>query len=107
VTNSFEIGIYRIHFSIINSVKIEPISSSTSNTPMERTMYSYRNNPDYPATDTSAEAMDRAMARGRVLRSKAFHDMAIGFYDWLTTPRRPAVDLASLRNGTTVRASHC
>jgi len=107
VTNSFEIGIYRILFPIINSTKIKPISSSTSNTPMERTMYSYRNNPDYPIADTSAEAMDRAMARGRVLRSKAFHDMAIGFYDWLTTPRRPAVDLASLRNGTTVRASHC
>ena len=70
-------------------------------------MYSYRNNPDYPAADTSIEAMDRAMARGRRLRSKAFHDMAIGFYDWLTTPRRPAVDLASLRHGTTVRATHC
>ena len=66
-------------------------------------MYSYRNDPAYPAADTSPEALDRAMARGRMLRSKAFHDMAIGFYDWLTTPRRPAVDAASLRNGTTVR----
>lgn len=70
-------------------------------------MYSYRNNPDYPAADTSVDAMDRAMDRGRRLRSKAFHDMAIGFYDWLTTLRRPAVDLAAYRNGTTVRVSHC
>jgi len=70
-------------------------------------MTSYRNNPDYPDADTSAETMERAMAHGRMLRSKAFHDMAIGFYGWLTTPRRPAVDLATYRNGTTVRASHC
>ena len=70
-------------------------------------MTTYRNNPDYPSADTSAEAMDRAMARGRVLRSKAFHDMAIGFYDWMTTPRRPAANLVALRTEPTVRASHC
>lgn len=70
-------------------------------------MTTYRNNPDYPTADTSAEAMERAMARGRKLRSKAYHDMAIGFYDWLTTPRRPAVDLTSIRTDGTVRASHC
>ncbi len=70
-------------------------------------MYTYRTNPDYPNVDISPEAMDRAMARGRMLRSKAFHDLAISFYDWLTTPRRPAVDLAAYRNGTTVRPSHC
>jgi hypothetical protein len=71
-------------------------------------MYTYRKDPTYPAVDTSPEALDRAMARGRMLRSRAFYDMAIGFYDWLTTPRRPAVDAASMRHGTTVRiGSHC
>ncbi|MDG2284788.1 MAG: hypothetical protein P8N43_04565 [Alphaproteobacteria bacterium] len=66
-------------------------------------MYAYRNDPGYPVADTRPEALDRAMARGRLLRSRAYHDMAIGFYDWLTTPRRPAVDTASFRNSTTVR----
>jgi hypothetical protein len=66
-------------------------------------MYAYRNDPAYPVADTSPEALDRAMARGRLLRSRAYHDMAIGFYDWLTTPKRPAVDTAPFKNGTTVR----
>jgi hypothetical protein len=66
-------------------------------------MYSYRKDPAYPAVDTSPEALDQAMIRGRVLRSRAFHAMAIGFYDWLTTPRRPAVEAASTRHGGTAR----
>jgi hypothetical protein len=66
-------------------------------------MHAYKNDPAYPVADTSPEALDRAMARGRFLRSRAYHDMAIGFYDWLTTPRRPAVDTASFKNGTTIR----
>lgn len=66
-------------------------------------MYTYRNDPLYPAPDLSQEAMDRAMARGRMLRSKAFHDMAKGLINWLTRPSRPVIDMKSLHNGTTVR----
>ena len=66
-------------------------------------MNGYRKALHYIVADLSQEAMDRAMTRGRYLRSKAFHEMAAGLVDWLTKPRRPAVDMKSHRNGTTVR----
>jgi hypothetical protein len=49
-----------------------------------------KGDPGYPAVDLSPKALDRAMIRGRGLRSRAFHDLAIGFYNWLAAPRRPS-----------------
>jgi hypothetical protein len=49
-------------------------------------MHAYKNDPAYPVADTSPEALDRAMARGRFLRSRAYHDMAIGFYGTTIRP---------------------
>ncbi|MDA1309109.1 MAG: hypothetical protein O2985_05820 [Proteobacteria bacterium] len=69
-------------------------------------MYRYRNDSADSTIDLSPEALDRAMIRGRHLRSRAFHDMAIGLYEWLVAPKRPAVDIKSLHNGTTARPNH-
>jgi len=68
-------------------------------------MYSYRNDPYYPSVDLSQEVIDAALARGRKMRAEAFRDLAVRFYDWVTTPRRPVGDTASLRHGTVVRPS--
>jgi len=67
-------------------------------------MTNFRNDPNYPSVDLSPEALERAQHHGRYLRSVAFRDLAVRFYDWLATPGRPAVDAKSACNGTVTPA---